>query len=110
LAGCVWRGLARFPVPARDRSLETLGLFDVEGLLADWAFFDDFVAGFFEPFFVAEVFFATFALFAGFLAFTRFFGAEALATLARRGLRAFFAVRFLTVFFLAIATTISFAR
>ncbi|HTF79870.1 MAG TPA: hypothetical protein VK620_37110 [Bradyrhizobium sp.] len=94
-------------------SFAGLGLF---GLLCD-----DFLVGFLDGFlgtFFAAVFFAVFlALFvAAFLAFfterltvlARFFDAAALAVRALGDLRAFFAPRFLAVFFLAVATTISF--
>src|SRR5882757_413607 len=94
-------------------SFAGLGLF---GLLCD-----DFLVGFLDGFlgtFFAAVFFAVFlALFvAAFLAFftkrllvlARVFDAAALAVRALGDLRAFFAPRFLAVFFLAVATTISF--
>jgi hypothetical protein len=48
-------------------------LFGVEGPLADWIFFGDFFAGFFEAFFVAERFFTALPLFAGLVVFARFF-------------------------------------
>ena len=83
-----------------------------------FAFRDDFrgvffaVAAFFAAFF--DVFFMAF-FFAAFLAglaarllfYARFFDAAALVA-ARPVLRVFFALRFLTLFFLAVATTISF--
>jgi hypothetical protein len=77
-------------------------------------FFEDFRAAFFVAvFFLVAVFFTAF--FAVFLAgaaarllfFARLFDAAALVV-ARRVLRAFFALRFLTLFFLGVANTISF--
>jgi hypothetical protein len=85
--------------------LEALGLSDVERPLADWVFFSDFFAGFFEVLLAAEGFFAAFPLFAGVLFLARFFDGAALAA-ARRNLRTFLPLRFLAVFLLAIATTI----
>jgi hypothetical protein len=79
--------------------------------LFDFAFLEDFFDAFLGAFFTAVVFFAVFL--AVFLAFF----APRLLVLARgfraalapcRALRTFFALRFLTVFFLAVATTISF--
>src|SRR5882724_5022719 len=64
------------------------------------AFFAFFLAGFFS------VFFAFFT--GGLPVLARFFDASALAVRALGDLRAFFAPRFLAVFFLAVATTISF--
>jgi hypothetical protein len=82
-------------------------LLEVERRLRDLAFFVDFFALFFKPFFVADAFFATLALLAGFF-FTRFFDAEALASPAGRDLRPFLAVRFLAILFLGAANTVSF--
>lgn len=83
-------------------------MLDVERPLADLVFFGDFLAGRFEAFFAAERFFAALPLFAELVFLARFFGAVALVA-ARRDLRAFFPLRFLTVFLLAIATTIPFS-
>src|SRR5882672_3693866 len=82
-----------------------LGLF---GLLCD-----DFLVGFLDGFlgtFFAAVFVAAFLAFftKRLLVLARFFDAAALAVRALGDLRAFFAPRFLAVFFLAVATTISF--
>jgi hypothetical protein len=76
-------------------------------------FFADFLAAFFATgafFLAAEVFLTVFLAFLAprFTVFARFFGADALAEL--RDVRVFFAPRFLTVFFLAFATTNSFYR
>ncbi|MEO6779817.1 MAG: hypothetical protein ABI407_02175, partial [Bradyrhizobium sp.] len=69
-------------------------------------FFDRFLAGFPAALFAAlPVFFAAF-LTACLPVWARFFAAE--AWLARRDLRTFFAVRFVGVFFLAVATPNSF--
>src|SRR3977135_2709159 len=87
--------------------------------------FDDFLVGVLDGFlgaFFAAVFFTAFlafflaAFFTDFSAFftgrlpvlARVFDAAALAVRALGDLRAFFAPRFLAVFFLAVATTISF--
>ncbi len=100
--------------PADGVFAATPVLFGVEPRLVDFAFFADFFDGFLAVFFAAAVFFGAFlAVFLAFLAarlvfLARFFSAEALATAARRGLRTFFALRFLTVFFLGAATTNSF--
>jgi hypothetical protein len=107
-------------VPADNVFSATLILFAVAlGLFGP--LFDDFLVGVLDGFlgtFFAAVFFTAFlALFVtAFLAFfterllvlARFFDAAALAVRALSDLRAFFAPRFLAVFFLAIATTISF--
>jgi hypothetical protein len=84
--------------------------------LFTFVFFDGFRGVFFAAGFFLAAFFAVFftAFFAAFLAgaaarllFARLFDAAALVV-ARRVLRAFFALRFLTLFFLGVATTISF--
>jgi hypothetical protein len=85
--------------------------------LFTFVFFDGFRRVFFAGGFFLTAFFAVFftAFFAAFLAgaaarllfFARLFDATALVV-ARRVLRAFFALRFLTLFFLGVATTISF--
>jgi hypothetical protein len=104
----------------------TLALAGVELRLFDFIFFAAFFAGFLGTFFAAAVFLTVFlavflavlfaAFFAVFLAFfaprlltfARFFTADAFAVLVRADLPAFFAPRFLTVFFLGVATTNSF--
>jgi hypothetical protein len=88
----------------------TLVLFGAELGFLDLVFFADFVDDLFGAFFAAGVFFAVFLAFftARVRFFARFFSAEALTIRVRDDLRAFFAVRFLTIFFLAVATTISF--
>jgi hypothetical protein len=104
----------------------TLALAGVELRLFDFVFFAAFFAGFLGTFFAAAVFLTVFlavflavlfaAFFAVFLAFfaprlltfARFFTADAFAVLVRADLPAFFAPRFLTVFFLGVATTNSF--
>jgi hypothetical protein len=126
-------GLSLGLLPADGVFPATLVLFGVELGLFGPAFFADFLGDFSGVFFAAffpAVFFAVFLLvfllvvllvflavfFAVFLAFftppllvlARFFGAAAFAVRARDDLRAFFALRFLTGLFLAVATTISF--
>jgi hypothetical protein len=77
----------------------------------NFVFFADFLADFLAAFFATGLFFAAFldvflACFtARVLFFARFFAAAALAGRVRGDLRALFALRFLTVFFLAFATT-----
>jgi hypothetical protein len=73
-------------------------------------FFGDFLGAFVTPVFFFAIFFAAFLAFCvpRLLVFARFFSADALVVGPRSDLRAFFALRFLTVFFLAVATTISF--
>jgi hypothetical protein len=113
-------------LPAGGVFAATLVLFDVAlgrfgpALFAD--FLGDFSGACFAADFFSAVFFAVcFAVFlavffAGVLAFfaprwlvwARFFNAATFAVRARDDLRAFFALRFLTVLFLAVATTISF--
>jgi hypothetical protein len=94
-------------LPADDAFPATLVLFIVELRLFDFVFFEDFFDGFLGAFFAAAVFLAVFLAFfaARVLFFVRFFSADALAARARGDLRTFFALRFLTVFFLAFATT-----
>ncbi|MGC2318353.1 MAG: hypothetical protein WA615_17960 [Bradyrhizobium sp.] len=84
-------------------------MFTVEPGLFDFALFGDFVDHFFEVFFAVAVFlFVPLVFFvARLLVFAGFFSVDTLAD-ARRDLRAGFTPRFLTVFFLAVATTISF--
>src|SRR6267154_1826729 len=111
-------------VPADNVFSATLVSFAVAMGLFDLAF-DDFVDGvldgFLGAFFAAVFFTACFAVFLAafftvFLAFfterllvlARVFDAAALAVRALGDLRAFFAPRVLAVFFLAVATTISF--
>jgi hypothetical protein len=72
-------------------------LFIVELRLFDFVFFVDFFDDFLGAFFAAAVFFAV---------FLAFFAARVLFFVRARGdLRALLALRFLTVFFLAFATT-----
>jgi hypothetical protein len=123
-------GLSLGLLPAEGVFPTTLNLFGVAlGLFGPALFADflgDFAGAFFAAGFFPAVFFAVFfavcaavflAVFlAGVLAFfaarllvlARFFDAAAFAMPARDDLRAFFALRFLTVLFLAVATTISF--
>jgi hypothetical protein len=123
-------GLSLGLLPADGVFPTTLNLFGVAlGLFGPALFADflgDFAGAFFAAGFFPAVFFAVFfavcaavflAVFlAGVLPFfaprllvlARFFDAAAFAMPARDDLRAFFALRFLTVLFLAVATTISF--
>jgi hypothetical protein len=119
-------GLSLGLLPAKGVFPTTLNLFGVAlGLFGPALFADflgDFSGAFFATGFFPAVFFAVcFAVFlavflAGVLAFfaprllvlARFFNAAAFAVRARDDLRVFFVLRFLTVLFLAVATTISF--
>jgi hypothetical protein len=127
-------GLSLGLLPAEGVFPTTLNLFGVAlGLFGPALFADflgDFAGAFFAAGFFPAVFFAVFfavcvavfvavflAVFlAGVLAFVaprllvlaRFFDTAAFAVPARDDLRAFFALRFLTVLFLAVTTTISF--
>ena len=122
-------GLSLGLLPADGVFPTTLNLFGVTLGLFGPALFADFLGDFSGAFFAAGFFPAVFAVFfavcvavflavflAGVLAFlaplwlvlARFFNAAAFAVPARDDLRAFFALRFFTVRFLAVATTISF--
>jgi hypothetical protein len=97
-------------LPADDGLPATLVLFSVGLRLLDFAFFEDFFDVLLGAFLAVAVFCAVFLVFfvPRLLFFARFFIANALTARARGDLRAFFAPRFLTVFFLGVATTISF--
>ncbi|HEX9589810.1 MAG TPA: hypothetical protein VGA15_18955 [Bradyrhizobium sp.] len=113
-------------LPAEGVFPATLVLFGVALGLFGPAFFADFLGDFSGSFLAADffpavffaVFFAVFlaGFFTVFLAFfaprllvlARFFSAAAFAVRPRGDLRVFFALRFLTVLLLAVATTISF--
>jgi len=98
-----------FPLLSTGEGLPPAAAFGVERRLFGFGFFEAFFDDFLAAFFAAGVFFAAFfAFFATrLLVFVRFFCADDLVE-ARRGLRAFFGLRFLTVFFLGVATTVSF--
>lgn len=102
-------------LPAAGVFAATFVLFDFEAGLFGFALLATFFDDLFGAFFGAAGFFAAFLTFFAprLPVFARFFGADALVAL-RRDLRAFFAaffaLRFLTVFLLAVATTISFYR
>jgi hypothetical protein len=105
-------------LPADGVFPATLVLFGVAPGLFGPAFFADFPGDLSGALFAADFFPAVFfvVFFTVFLAFfaprslvlARFFSAAAFAVRARGDLRVFFALRFLTVLFLAVATTISF--
>jgi hypothetical protein len=119
-------GLSLGLLPAGEVFPATLVLFGVALGLFGPALFADFLGDFSGAFFAADFFPAVFfavcfavflaVFFAGVLAFfalrwlllARFFNPAAFAVRARDDLRDFFALRFLTVLFLAVATTISF--
>jgi hypothetical protein len=96
--------------PVDDAPPLAIVLFGVELALLDAVFLKDFFPAFLGAFFATAfftdfltVFLACFVL--RVLFFARFFNADPLAVRARADVRACFALRFLTLFFLAFATT-----